>query len=243
MSAANACPILAENIPAALQASKRFVAWRSEPRAGQPKPAKMPYSPDAPKGASSTDPRTWTTFDDAIAYARAAHLDGIMRAFDPADGYVGVDLDNCRDPETGEIAPASADIIARLDSYTEVSPSGTGVKIWVKASLPPHGRHKGDVEMYCGERFFTLTGQHVDGTPREVKYRPDAILAIHREVFGDALDRAAVADNQTSSPPWVHISSLEFGQNIGRRSVGRGSAGRPHQEGGRTVPPRQQSFR
>ena len=36
---------------------------------------------------------------------------------------------------------------------------------------------------------------------------------------------------------------LEFGQNIGRRSVGRGSAGRPHQEGGRTVPPRQQTFR
>src|SRR5438045_1578523 len=71
------------NIPEALREGKRFVGWRSEARRGQPKPAKMPYSPNVTKGASSTAPGDWVSFDQAVSYAQAAGLDGIMRAFDP----------------------------------------------------------------------------------------------------------------------------------------------------------------
>jgi putative DNA primase/helicase len=176
--------------PDVLTVGKRFVGYRLEARKDRPKPAKMPYSPDAPKGASSTDPSHWTTFDDATAYARVAGLDGVMRAFVESDGLVGTDLDHCLDPSIeqpsiDDLAPWAAAIVKRQDTYTEVSPSGTGVKLWCYASLPPHGRKRGDVEMYSSARFFTLTGRHLAGTPDTVGYRPDAVLAIHREVFGD----------------------------------------------------------
>jgi primase-polymerase (primpol)-like protein len=77
--------------------------------------------------------------------------------------FAGVDLDHCRDPETGKVALWAADIIRRLDSYTEVTPSGAGVRIWVRATLPPGGRKKGRIELYDRDRYFTITGAHVPG--------------------------------------------------------------------------------
>jgi primase-polymerase (primpol)-like protein len=64
------------------------------------------------------------------------HLTGVGYVFSDGDPYSGVDLDNCRGRETGEIADWAKEIIRGLASYTEVSPSGTGVKIWVKGRLP-----------------------------------------------------------------------------------------------------------
>jgi len=66
------------------------------------------------------------------------------------DGVAGVDLDDCRDPETGTIEPWAAQIITDINSYTEVSPSGTGVKIFARFSLPPAGRRKGLIELETG---------------------------------------------------------------------------------------------
>jgi primase-polymerase (primpol)-like protein len=213
-------PFITDTIPEELKRGKRFTAWRFENRKGQAKPAKMPYSPDAPKGASSTDPATWTTFDDAVKYARVAGLNGIMRAFDHADGLIGTDLDNCLDPSIpdpglDDLAPWAAEYVKRLDTYTEVSPTGTGVKLWARGTMPAFGHKKGDVEMYgsvagqtgpCG-RLFTQTGRHLQGTPREVCYRPDAVLAIHREVFGDTPDVTAPGDGDLDRP----IPALEIG--------------------------------
>lgn len=203
--------LIPENIPETLRQGKRFVAWRSEVRKGQPKPAKMPYSPNATKGASSTAPGDWMPFDQAVKYAQVAYLDGIMRAFDPADGLVGVDLDNCRDPETGQLLEWAADIVKRLDTYTEVSPSGTGVKLWAYATLPPSGRKRGDVEMYDRGRFFTMTGHQLDGTPSTVGYRPDAVLAVHAGVFGSQPSETLSAPRPASSDSENEtISALEI---------------------------------
>lgn len=201
--------ITPENIPVVLTTGERFVGWRSEPRAGQPKPAKMPYSPTAQKGASSTDPGHWVSFERAVKYANVAGLDGIMRAFDAADGLVGVDLDNCRDPETGDLVEWAAAIVKRLDTYTEVSPSGTGVKMWMYATLPPHGRKRGDVEMYDRGRFFTMTGHQLVGTPSTVGYRPDALLAVHRQTFGDAPDLTAAAVDRDGDLPALQLGDEE----------------------------------
>jgi len=49
---------------------------------------------------------------------------------------VGIDLDKCRNPETGELEPEAQEIVRRMDSYTEVSPSGTGVHIYVIGTKP-----------------------------------------------------------------------------------------------------------
>jgi putative DNA primase/helicase len=206
------------NIPEELRQGKRFVAWRPEARKGKPKPAKVPYSPDAPKGASSKAPAQWMTFDQAVKYASVTMLAGIMRAFLHEDRMVGIDLDNCLDPAiptptVDDLAPWAAEIVKRLDTYTEISPSGTGVKLWAYGSMPPFSHKKGDVEMYgseagktgpCG-RFFTMTGHQLPGTPSIVGYRPDAILALHRKVFGDGPDLSAVATEREGDVPALHI--------------------------------------
>jgi primase-polymerase (primpol)-like protein len=208
---------IAENIPEALKQGKRFVGWRYEDR-GAEKPAKVPYAPDAPKGASSTAPADWTTFDRAVRYAQVAGLDGVMRAFDHADGMVGMDLDDCLDPTIPEptiddLAPQAADFVRRLDTYCEISPSGAGVKLWVKGTMPAFGHHRGDVEMYgsvvgrtgpCG-RFFTMTGRRLKGTPATVGYRPDVIAAIHRAVFGEAPDPVSAGADRDGPIPALEL--------------------------------------
>src|SRR5262245_59180889 len=102
--------------------------------------SKRPLQSDG-RSASTTDPATWTTFVAAVAALRAnpSRVAGVGFVFTRDDSYVGVDIDDCRDPATGEIADWAQSIINDLDSYAEVSPSGTGVKIWVKGELPGDG--------------------------------------------------------------------------------------------------------
>ncbi len=92
-----------------------------------------------------------------------------------------VDLDDCRDPETEEADEAARDIIERLDSYTEVSPSGTGYHVLIKGDLPDGWNRRGSFELYETARFFTVTGDHVEETPTRVARRQDALTAVHRE--------------------------------------------------------------
>jgi putative DNA primase/helicase len=76
----------------------------------------------------------------------------------------GVDLDGCRDKESGVIAPWAQRWIDSLNSYTEISPSETGVKIFVRGTLPEmvkesFGSHIG-IEIYSKQPYFTVTGEH-----------------------------------------------------------------------------------
>ena len=128
MSATTAPPVRASTIPAVLTTGKRFVAWRYETRTGQP--TKVPYSPNAPKGASTTAPADWVTFAEALRYSQVAGLDGIGIVVTHEAGLAWLDLDHCRNPETGVVATWAAEYVKRLDTYTEVSPSGTGSSAW-----------------------------------------------------------------------------------------------------------------
>jgi hypothetical protein len=74
-------PPVPHTIPTELGQGTRFTAWRGEIRKGEPKPAKMPCSPESPKGASSTNLTHWTPFDQAFKYAQVAMLDGLMRTY------------------------------------------------------------------------------------------------------------------------------------------------------------------
>jgi hypothetical protein len=106
-----------------------------------------------------------------------------------------VDLDSCRDPHTGQLETRAGEIVERLDSYTEASPSGTGVHIIAKAPLPPEGRKKGKIEMYDSGQFFTVTGEHIGGTPTTIEERTVEVAALHAEVFGQPQ-----AKNQPPAP-------------------------------------------
>jgi len=160
-------------IPLELRERRQWVVYRAIERDG--KTTKVPYRADGAGRASSTDPSTWATFDASVAGAEALAADGIGYVFSPDDPYLGADLDD------GLTEADRAAIIVALDSYTETSPSGDGVHVIMRASLNGHGRNrKGPFEVYDQGRYFTVTGQHVVGTPTTVEERQaqlDEVLA------------------------------------------------------------------
>jgi primase-polymerase (primpol)-like protein len=138
---------LPERLPNELTDRDQWVCWRTEDRDG--KSTKIPVDPSTGRFASTTDPSTWCSFDRAHEYARdTGEIAGLGFVFTDADPFVGVDLDDCRDPNTGRPTELAKDIVDRLDSYTEVSPSGTGFHVIVRGVLPEGRNRHGDVECY-----------------------------------------------------------------------------------------------
>lgn len=173
--------------PVELAMRPQWVAWRLTPRPGEPKPTKVPYNARTGSLASTTDPNTWASFEEAAAFcAHNEWASGVGYVLSPADPYVGVDLDHCRDPRSGRIEEWAKAIVRRLASYTEISPSGTGLRIFVRGELPPHGRRKGHIEIYSQARFLTITGDHMMGYPETIQDRAAELLDWHLEVFGPA---------------------------------------------------------
>ena len=164
--------------PGELRTVDQFVCWLEEDRDGNV--TKVPYSVHGGR-ASSTNPKTWAPFDEAVAVS--ARYDGIGFVFTEDDPFAGIDIDKCRNAETGEIEPWAWKIVAALDSYTEVSPSGTGLHVFVKATLPGPNNRKGPLEMYESGRYFTLTGEHLGGMPTEIHERQDVLERLYRHVF------------------------------------------------------------
>jgi putative DNA primase/helicase len=154
--------LIPENIPEELTERPQWVCWRLEERKGEP--TKVPYEPGTFSRASSTDLMTWKTFSAAIADYKCEVRDnggpgGIGFVFSSADPFCGIDLDKCRNPETGEIAPWAQEIIDRVQNgYIELSPSGTGVHIIVKGTVRAGGMRNGPIEMYSRSRYFAITG-------------------------------------------------------------------------------------
>jgi putative DNA primase/helicase len=144
----------------------------------------VPKNPAIGSNASSTNPETWGTFDQAVVRYQGHGLDGIGFVVTKNDDYVAIDLDGCRTPESGEIQLWAQAIIDRFASYSEVSPSGTGIRLFVKGTLPPGGRKKGAIEVYDTSRFVTVTGCHLTETPSIIEDRQTELDAFHAEVFG-----------------------------------------------------------
>ena len=173
------------DIPGELSEHDQWFIWRwGTTRDG--KPTKQPVNPHTGELASSTNPATWGSYEVAVAAYDMFGYPGVGFVFTSGDPYVGVDLDGCHDPGTGEIEEWARRIIGALDSYSEVSPSGSGVHIIGKGTLPPGGRKRGSFECYDSGRFFTVTGEHLDGTPHEIKERGEVLRRLHRRVFGEA---------------------------------------------------------
>lgn len=123
---------------------------------------------------------TWGTYAQARARYQHGGWDGLGFVFSAADPYCGIDLDGCRDPGTGEIAPWAWEMVEALHSYTEVSPSGRGLHILVKAALPDHvGRKRGALEIYDAQRYFAMTGERLAGTPVTLEEREQEVLALY----------------------------------------------------------------
>lgn len=134
--------------------------------------------------ASSTDPDSWRDYPVALeTWIENEHIAGIGRVITAEDDYAGVDLDACIDPDTGELQPWASSIVERLDSYTEISPSLTGVKIWVKAPELKTAYKKPGLEVYPRGRYFTVTGLPLNGHRAPIAVRGDELAAIIEEEF------------------------------------------------------------
>lgn len=154
-------------IPEPLEQRRQWVCWRWEWDERNEKWTKVPINAKTGNRASTTDPTTWATFEQAFLRAeKSKGALGLGFVFSANDDIAGVDLDTCRDPETGEFAPWAAAILNTFDTYAEISISETGVHIYGNAHVGA-GHNKvyetGKVEVYDRGRFFVVTGNKLPG--------------------------------------------------------------------------------
>jgi|SRR5215211_2450155 len=184
-------PFYPEHIPEELKAGRFWVCCDTE---------KVPMIAGEVYGASSTNPATWRTYEEVVAAVRGRprRYAGVGRVIVHEDPYVGIDVDDVRDPATGEIPPAALALLRRLDSYSEVSPSGKGVKVWLRARLE-RSYVKPGLEVYQRGRYFTLTGQLLPQYPATIEERQEEVEELITEEFpswrrGRASSTAAAYD-------------------------------------------------
>lgn len=146
-----------ENVPEELRARRQWVPWKLKKR--KEGWDKQPFTPSG-RPASHSDLMTWSSFEEATEalHAEGSGFRGVGFVFSSADPYSGIDLDHCRDPQSGELEEWAARILAKLSGYAEASPSGHGVHVIVRAEIPRSVK-KSWIEVYFERRFFTMTGR------------------------------------------------------------------------------------
>ena len=164
----------------------QWVLWRYETR--DDKRTKVPYAAPGRKAAVD-NPHSWTTYDRARA--AAAEFDGLGFVF-TGTAYCGIDLDHCVD-DAGTVESWARAIVQRFNSYTERSPSGRGLHIWIRGQLPgeQRGRRRnglgptgaGGVELYSTGRYFTITGDRLPETPATIHARQPELDRFFDEMF------------------------------------------------------------
>jgi len=150
-----------EKIPQCLKDIPQWLVWKAFPNQATDKIAKIPVNVEGTK-ISGKDPNNQMSFEEASACAQLFCL-GIGFQFSEESSVCGVDFDNCIDPGTGEVDPQVADTIQKLNSYTEISPSGTGFHVICNAGCVHTGVNDGIIEMYSQDHFFTVTGNQYSG--------------------------------------------------------------------------------
>lgn len=165
------------HVPKLLRDVPQWVCWKTVLRDGRE--TKAPINPNTGEWAKTNDSSTWSDFETALEqYQSSNRLSGIGFVFTASDDFAGVDLDDCLD-ERGEFVWGQ-DIVAGLNTYTEISPSGRGVKLFLQGEKPAAaGCRKdgfgplgiGKVEVYDRGRFFAVTGRLMDGFPEMVEDR------------------------------------------------------------------------
>jgi len=156
-----------------------WVGWRVEARKG--KPTKPPVNPHNGHLASVTQPTQWGTLAQALdalrrGLGRAEGVGVILGA-----GLCGIDLDHCLGPD-GQPNELAADVLSRIETYAEISPSGDGLHLLCWAKQAPEGACRRDgIEIYGGGRYLTVTGDVPEwATGREVaEDATEALAEIH----------------------------------------------------------------
>ncbi|MBA3485459.1 MAG: PriCT-2 domain-containing protein [Pirellulales bacterium] len=175
----------AASIPPELLQLDRWLCWiwewDADANGGKGKWSKPPRNVFGGPG-SSTDESTWTDFSTALAAVEAGDFDGIGIALGPLDDgrvLTGVDADDCRNVATGELSVDAEAVLSLLDSYAEVSPTGTGVKVLCFGALPHGRRSRGHYECYSSGRYFTVTGNRLASSRDHVRSAEPELAKFH----------------------------------------------------------------
>lgn len=176
-------------VPKELAERRQWVAWRTDVRDGRP--TKVPINPHTGHLASTTDPETWGSYEEAVnaadLYELNAQLGFVLTADDP---IVGIDLDKCVSRDPPSVADWALNILNLLNGYAEFSPSRTGLHILVRGELPAGHRSRaesgaGKIEVYTHSRFLTFTAEALPGSTRDIPDRQAALAEFYANVFPD----------------------------------------------------------
>jgi len=196
------------SMPEAMRALPQWLLWKLEKHEGEAKPRKVPYYANGKRRAGTqgdaADREALCTFDAALARLKGAmHFTGLGFAFLPGDGLIGVDIDAAIDIATGEVTELCAKVIELCGSYTERSPSGTGVHIVMAGTTTTNKDNGIGLEMFCGRQYFTCTGSWWPGAPREVRAAEEGVLPWLHETIDAAKLQAKAAKVPAPPPPPV----------------------------------------
>jgi putative DNA primase/helicase len=182
-------------IPRELRELPQWVLYRVQTRAGRK--TKVPYQTvHAGRRASATDASTWGTLESALEARARGRGDGIGFVFSASDPFAGVDLDACIRLDDGVIDEHALELVKRLGSYTELSPSGVGLHVigrgkvggGRRTSRTPWG---GELEVYDRDRYFTITGRRFGNTPDVLADVDEALAAVRAEYLPELEATAA----------------------------------------------------
>lgn len=171
------------------------------------------------RGGGGDDPgnrQMWADFETADNYLDMLPTPkwGLYFVLRPSDPFAALDLDDCRDPETGVLDERAREIVERVDSFTEASPSGTGLHIYVRGSVPRDLVNDTEgVELY-DDRQMTVTGNHLDGTTTDIRERQDVLDELADEHMTESASEVAVErdgeyENENEDvEPWSPFDAL-----------------------------------
>ena len=184
-----------DNIPQELRVLKQWVCANEN--------SKVPMQANSPYPASSTNPATWASFEDALWAVEHGYYDYIGFVFND-NGIVGIDIDDGFDEE-GNATPLACDIVGKCRSYTEMSKSGRGFHVFVKGDIPFKGKNNlSGVEMYKTARFFIMTGDIA--TPwAYIEENQAALDRIIEKYFPEAREsKTTTVTPRIYNPEWDH---------------------------------------
>jgi len=231
-----------QRFPAELRALPNWVGYRDETDE-KGKTSHAPYRltlNNNGRHASSKNAKDWVSLSDALAQLGKANgrYNGLSLAI--ILPYVGIDLDGVRNPGTGEIVPWAFSWVRKLNSFTEVSPSGDGLHIWgrIKRAWDRPGFNASGIEVYSRLKFLTVTGRHLESTPLTVnEIDPELLDELHEfarqrqqqirhiEARSSAKDgKPCHLDTSDSGEDWALVGGVVFamrkaGEEISAESV------------------------
>lgn len=201
--------IQTQNIPLELKEIPAWVLWKYEIKDG--KPTKVPYSPVTKYRAKSDDPSTWGAFDEVVYLWQKNDYEGIGFVLSASVPYCIVDMDGCI--VDGELHPDARDLVSRFNSYTERTPSGTGLRIIFRGNKPGDRCQKpgvfgcSKIEVYETLRFVTVSGDVWEGY-NTIHERQEPLSWFYNELFPVAPPRAT--PERRGSPTLITESDTEL---------------------------------